>query len=52
MAVPLELADTNKESQQLTISGIFLGSLDTITDGPTGGEGGEGTGRGGGTKSG
>ena len=52
MAVPLELAETNNESQQSTILGIFLGSLDTIIDGPIGGDGGDGTGSGGGTKSG
>ena len=48
MAVPLELAETNNESQQSTILGIFLGSLDTIIDGLIGGEGGDGSEDGGG----
>ena len=41
MAIPLELADTNNESQQSIVFGILFESLDTMTDCPTGGEGGE-----------
>ena len=52
MAIPLELADTNNESQQSIVFGIPFESLDTMTDCPTGGEGGEIIGGGGGTKSG